>query len=134
RRAGQRDPRLHPAPLPGRLPGRQDGLRGRAGLVPVPDHPRLHDRPAPDGQVLGLLRGRGADPAGGWLAMATMHAAGAGFWRRRATAARVAKLIAYGSLTLVGAIYAVPFIWMILTSLKYPWDIERIPPTWLPAE
>jgi ABC-type glycerol-3-phosphate transport system permease component len=64
----------------------------------------------------------------------TTRAVGAGFWRRRATSERLEKAIAYGSLTLVGILYAIPFIWMVLTSLKYPWDIERIPPTWLPAE
>jgi ABC-type glycerol-3-phosphate transport system permease component len=56
-----------------------------------------------------------------------------GFWQRRATAQRLEKVLAYAGLTLLGIAYAIPFFWMVTTSLKPPWDIERIPPTWIPT-
>jgi ABC-type glycerol-3-phosphate transport system permease component len=65
---------------------------------------------------------------------AKASAAGTSFWQRRANAQRIEKLLAYGGLTLLGILYAIPFFWMVTTSLKPPWDIERIPPTWIPAE
>jgi ABC-type glycerol-3-phosphate transport system permease component len=59
--------------------------------------------------------------------------AGPGFWQRRATARRFEVVLAYGGLTALAVIYAVPFFWMVSTSLKPPWDIERIPPNWIPT-
>ena len=65
---------------------------------------------------------------------ARTRTAGGDFWQRRANARRLEKLLAYGGLTLLGILYAIPFFWMVTTSLKPPWDIERIPPTWIPSE
>jgi multiple sugar transport system permease protein len=42
------------------------------------------------------------------------------------------RIALYVALLLLTAVFAVPLLWMLLTSLKtYP-DAQRIPPTWLP--
>jgi len=35
--------------------------------------------------------------------------------------------------TLLGIMYAIPFLWMVSTSVKPPWDLDNIPPNWIPS-
>jgi multiple sugar transport system permease protein len=65
--------------------------------------------------------------------MAATTATGTGFWQRRANARRLQKAFGYLAITVLGAIYAIPFIWMLLTSVKPPYDLENIPPNWIPS-
>ena len=82
--AGQRDPLLHALPLPERLPVLQDGLRLRAGLDPVRDHPRA--APcfifAPRGSTTRASEGEVRH--GGRLLDARRHAEAHGFCSRSA--------------------------------------------------
>ncbi|TAK23978.1 MAG: carbohydrate ABC transporter permease [Chloroflexota bacterium] len=65
--------------------------------------------------------------------MATRTTTGPSFWQRRGNARRVERAIAYLLVTLLAILYAIPFFWMLSTSLKAPWDIEQIPPTLIPT-
>lgn len=60
-------------------------------------------------------------------------AVGGNFWQRRATARRIERAIAYATVTLLGIMYAIPFLWMVSTSVKPPWDLDNIPPNWIPS-
>ena len=41
-------------------------------------------------------------------------------------------MIAYSATTLLAALFLVPFLWMISTSLKSQPDLVRLPPRWIP--
>jgi len=56
------------------------------------------------------------------------------FWARRSTQARVARLGVYALVTFLAIIYAAPFLWMVMTSLKHPSELDAIPPIWIPKE
>lgn len=56
------------------------------------------------------------------------------FWARRSTQARVARFTAYALVTILAIIYAAPFLWMVMTSLKHPSELDAIPPIWIPKE
>ncbi len=56
-----------------------------------------------------------------------------GFWQRQATNRRVQQILGYAAVTFLATLYAVPFLWMISTSLKPAWDLDNIPPNWIPT-
>jgi ABC-type glycerol-3-phosphate transport system permease component len=64
--------------------------------------------------------------------VATAQQAG-GFFKRRATQRRIERYLTYASVTALGVMYAVPFLWMVTTSLKPPSDLDNIPPNWIPS-
>ena len=66
--------------------------------------------------------------------MAATTAPRGGFWQRRATIRRFEKLIGYTLVTALGIVYAIPFLFMLSTSLKPPWDLDNIPPNWIPSQ
>ncbi len=47
---------------------------------------------------------------------------------------RIQRGLAYGVLAVMTAVCLMPFVWMVLTSLKPEDEIFRTPPTWLPGE
>ncbi|MFA9446379.1 carbohydrate ABC transporter permease [Egicoccus sp. AB-alg6-2] len=51
--------------------------------------------------------------------------------RRRVKASRV---VLYATLTAGSLFMVLPFVWMLLTSLKTPVEIASFPPTWIPRE
>lgn len=57
-----------------------------------------------------------------------------GFWQRQATNRKVQQLFGYAAVTFLAALYAVPFLWMISTSLKPPWDLDNVPPNLIPTD
>jgi multiple sugar transport system permease protein len=65
--------------------------------------------------------------------MAATTAPGAGFWQRRANARRLQTMLGYVLVTALGILYAIPFLWMLSTSLKPPWDLDLVPPIWIPT-
>ncbi|WP_324669353.1 carbohydrate ABC transporter permease [Geochorda subterranea] len=47
---------------------------------------------------------------------------------------RVLKAAAgYLSLTVLGVAFALPFLWMVSTAFKEPWQTFQIPPVWIPS-
>lgn len=44
------------------------------------------------------------------------------------------NLLKYGILTLGGILMAIPFYWMLATSLKSPGEVAQMPPTWFPKQ
>lgn len=46
---------------------------------------------------------------------------------------RMQKLVTYGILILGAVFILLPFIWMIITSLKPSNEVLRMPPTWIPS-
>jgi multiple sugar transport system permease protein len=60
-------------------------------------------------------------------------AARTGVWRRRATQRRFERVAVYAAITALGILYAIPFLWMVSTSLKPPSDLDNIPPNWIPS-
>jgi len=67
------------------------------------------------------------------VAAAATTRSGSGFWQRRATIRRFEKATAYVLVTFLGILYAIPFLWMVSTSLKPPWDLDNVPPNWIPT-
>jgi multiple sugar transport system permease protein len=65
--------------------------------------------------------------------MAATTAPGAGFWQRRAKATPLQTMLGYVLVTALGILYAIPFLWMLSTSLKPPWDLDLVPPIWIPT-
>ncbi|MFD7024731.1 carbohydrate ABC transporter permease [Promicromonospora sukumoe] len=57
-----------------------------------------------------------------------------GFARTPAARRRLERGALYTALTIIAVVMVVPFVWMILTSLKSPQDIAASPPTFLPTE
>src|SRR5882757_4188663 len=45
---------------------------------------------------------------------------------------RAGRLILHGTLTVGALLMIVPFVWMVLSSLKSHAEITSYPPTWLP--
>ncbi|MFE6967826.1 carbohydrate ABC transporter permease [Isoptericola sp. NPDC057653] len=54
--------------------------------------------------------------------------------RSPASRRRLSKTALYVTLTVISVVMVVPFVWMVLTSLKTPADIAATPPTFLPTE
>jgi len=54
--------------------------------------------------------------------------------RSPASRRRLSKTALYVALTVISVVMVVPFVWMVLTSLKGPADIAATPPTFLPTE
>ena len=44
------------------------------------------------------------------------------------------RIALYLTLTVISAVMIVPFVWMLLTSVKTPADIAAVPPRLLPTE
>jgi multiple sugar transport system permease protein len=44
----------------------------------------------------------------------------------------VARIATYGALVLLGGVFALPFLWLLSTSLKPPQQLFRLPPEWIP--
>jgi multiple sugar transport system permease protein len=65
--------------------------------------------------------------------MAATTAPGTSFWQQRANARRLQTVLGYVLVTALGILYAIPFLWMVSTSLKPPWDLDNIPPNWIPS-
>jgi multiple sugar transport system permease protein len=65
--------------------------------------------------------------------MAVNTAAGGNFWARRATQRKFQRLLTYAAVTALGILYAIPFLWMLSNSLKPPWDLDNVPPNWIPT-
>jgi multiple sugar transport system permease protein len=57
-----------------------------------------------------------------------------GFARTPAARRRLERGALYVALTVIAVVMVVPFVWMILTSLKSPQDIAATPPTFLPTQ
>jgi len=53
-------------------------------------------------------------------------------WRTPGGAAR--RLAIYALLLIGSAAFALPFLWMVSTALKPPWQVMIFPPQWIPAE
>lgn len=45
----------------------------------------------------------------------------------------VKAFFGYVLLCILGVIFALPFLWMVSTAFKQPWQIYLIPPQWLPS-
>lgn len=56
------------------------------------------------------------------------------FHRRKAAGHIAAKTVQWTVIVLGAVIMALPFIWMVLTSLKHDAEVLRLPITWLPDE
>jgi multiple sugar transport system permease protein len=56
------------------------------------------------------------------------------FWARRSTQTRVGRLAVYALVTVLAIAYVAPFLWMVMTSLKHPSELDAIPPIWIPKE
>ncbi|MFD6133799.1 carbohydrate ABC transporter permease [Isoptericola sp. NPDC056618] len=54
--------------------------------------------------------------------------------RSPATRRRLSRTALYVALGVIAVVMVVPFVWMVLTSLKTPADIAASPPTFLPTE
>ncbi|WP_430595305.1 carbohydrate ABC transporter permease [Isoptericola sp. QY 916] len=54
--------------------------------------------------------------------------------RSPATRRRLSRAALYVALGVIAVVMVVPFVWMVLTSLKTPADIAASPPTFLPTE
>ena len=54
------------------------------------------------------------------------------FWRTRRGRARLGNLLAFTIAVLGGAIFLIPFFWMLSTALKKPEDVYLYPPKWIP--
>jgi multiple sugar transport system permease protein len=52
--------------------------------------------------------------------------------RRRRAARRLQRIAAYAALTALSLVFAVPFLWLLSTSLKPPAQLFRLPPEWIP--
>ncbi len=46
----------------------------------------------------------------------------------------MSRVAAHGVLLLGAAVMLLPFIWMLSTSLKPPYELFTVPPTWIPSE
>ncbi len=46
----------------------------------------------------------------------------------------IAKIVPWAVIVLGSAIMALPFVWMVLTSLKHDYEVLRLPITWLPDQ
>ncbi|MGW2094394.1 carbohydrate ABC transporter permease [Promicromonospora sukumoe] len=57
-----------------------------------------------------------------------------GLARTPAARRRLERGALYTALTVIAVVMVVPFVWMILTSLKSPQDIAASPPTFLPTQ
>ncbi|MFD7309713.1 carbohydrate ABC transporter permease [Promicromonospora sp. NPDC059942] len=57
-----------------------------------------------------------------------------GFARTPAARRRIERMALYVALTVIAVVMVVPFVWMILTSLKTPQDIAANPPAILPTQ
>ena len=67
--------------------------------------------------------------------MGTQVSRGAGSYSRHARAIarrRLRQVVTYLALSLVLALFLIPFLWMIVTSLKSPEDLTAHPLSWLP--
>jgi multiple sugar transport system permease protein len=60
----------------------------------------------------------------------TSPGAAAGRSRRYSTAAQI---VAYLILIVLSALFAMPFVWLLSTSLKTPGQLFAVPPVWLPS-
>lgn len=57
----------------------------------------------------------------------------AGSWlARRSVRARLARLLTHALLIFVGAIFILPFVWQVSTSLKPIEQVYKYPPEWIP--
>lgn len=54
------------------------------------------------------------------------------FLKRKSTQLTIKKLITYLFMFSLGAVFALPFVWLISTSLKVPQQIFALPPVWIP--
>lgn len=54
--------------------------------------------------------------------------------RSPASRRRLSRAALYVALSVIAVVMVVPFVWMVLTSLKTPADIAASPPTFLPTE
>jgi multiple sugar transport system permease protein len=45
---------------------------------------------------------------------------------------RVQRIVTYAALGLLSALFALPFLWLLSTSLKPPQQLFRLPPEWIP--
>jgi multiple sugar transport system permease protein len=54
------------------------------------------------------------------------------FFARKSTQVRVTRIAAYAAVTFLAILYAAPFLWMVMTSLKDPSELDAIPPIWIP--
>lgn len=66
--------------------------------------------------------------------MAAATTATAAPTRRRARPAALQALLIHAVLILLGLVVALPFLWMISTSLKESFDAFQIPPKWIPYD
>lgn len=54
--------------------------------------------------------------------------------RSPATRRRVSRIALYVVLSVISVVMVVPFVWMVVTSLKTPTDIAATPPTFFPTQ
>src|SRR5581483_5563001 len=144
RRAGQRQPVHRPVPLQQRVPAVPDGLRGRARLARVHDHPGADAPGHPHVALLGLLRGRRrrSDVAAPMATITRTEAPP----RQPAAATRSPNRFLLGkrfrgraqvtiatTLVVLGAfVVLVPFFWMVSTSVKSDGEVFLVPIRWIP--
>ena len=134
---GQRHTLLQPLSVPRRLSQPEDGLRRRACLGAIHDHPGHHGRPASVGEALGLLRGQHSGIRG-WTEMSERRVvstigATARSWAGSVRHAHVITALRYLALTGLALLYAMPFVWMISISLKPFSDLDQVPPLLIPS-
>jgi ABC-type glycerol-3-phosphate transport system permease component len=61
-------------------------------------------------------------------------ATGTGFFQQRKRWRTVERATAYLAVSALALVYAIPFLWMVSTSLKPTWDLDNIPPNWIPTQ
>jgi multiple sugar transport system permease protein len=66
------------------------------------------------------------------LSGAAAHRASTASLRSQKMRRRIRRGLAYVVLTILSVLFAIPFLWLLSTSLKPPAQIFRLPPEWVP--